>query len=70
MSVLTIERKVLEKNESIAAELRESFNENKIFSINLVMSSIGGLLISTNRHLDCIALSIFFMLLEAVSKPP
>lgn len=42
MSRLTIERKVLEKNDSIAAELRESFNENKIFSINLVSSPGSG----------------------------
>jgi hydrogenase nickel incorporation protein HypB len=42
MSRLTIERKVLEKNDSIAADLRISFNENKIFSINLVSSPGSG----------------------------
>lgn len=42
MSRLTIERKVLEKNDSIAAELRESFKKNKIFSINLVSSPGSG----------------------------
>jgi len=42
MSRLTIERKVLEKNDSIAADLRESFQENKIFSINLVSSPGSG----------------------------
>ncbi len=42
MSRLTIERKVLEKNDSIAAELRESYKRNKIFAINLVSSPGSG----------------------------
>lgn len=42
MSRLTIERKVLEKNDSIAAELRESYKKNKLFAINLVSSPGSG----------------------------
>jgi hydrogenase nickel incorporation protein HypB len=42
MSRLTIERKVLEKNDAIADELRKSFKGNKIFTINLVSSPGSG----------------------------
>lgn len=42
MSRLTIERKVLEKNDAIANELRESYKDNKIFVINLVSSPGSG----------------------------
>ena len=42
MSRLTIERKVLEKNDAIADDLRKSFKGNKIFSINLVSSPGSG----------------------------
>ena len=42
MSVLTIERKVLEKNDTIAASLRELFKSHQIFSINLVSSPGSG----------------------------
>jgi len=42
MSRLTIERKVLEKNDAIANDLRESYEDNKIFAINLVSSPGSG----------------------------
>lgn len=42
MSVITVERKVLEKNDSIASEIRKSFSDKKIFSINLVSSPGSG----------------------------
>ena len=42
MSVLTIERKVLEKNDSIAASIRNLFKSHNIFSINLVSSPGSG----------------------------
>lgn len=42
MSVITVERKVLEKNDNIASEIRKSFFEKKIFSINLVSSPGSG----------------------------
>jgi hydrogenase nickel incorporation protein HypB len=42
MSVITIERKVLEKNDELAAKNRELFRKNKIFSANLVSSPGSG----------------------------
>lgn len=42
MSVITIERKVLEKNEEIARENRNLFKQHKLFTINLVSSPGSG----------------------------
>ena len=42
MSVITIERKVLEKNDEIASRNRELFKKNKLFVINLVSSPGSG----------------------------
>ena len=42
MSVISIERKILEKNDSIASEIRKFFTAKKIFSINLVSSPGSG----------------------------
>jgi len=42
MSVLTIERKVLEKNDEIASRNRELFRRNKMFVVNLVSSPGSG----------------------------
>jgi hydrogenase nickel incorporation protein HypB len=42
MNVITIERKVLEKNDEIASRNRALFKENKIFTINLVSSPGSG----------------------------
>ena len=42
MSVITIERKVLEKNDEIARQNRELFERNRIFCINLVSSPGSG----------------------------
>jgi hydrogenase nickel incorporation protein HypB len=42
MSVISIERKVLEKNDAIANQNREKFKENKNFVINLVSSPGSG----------------------------
>lgn len=42
MSRLTIERKVLEKNDAIANDIRSSFTKNNIFAINLVSSPGSG----------------------------
>lgn len=42
MSVLTIERKILEKNDQIAGELREEFNSRGIFALNLLSSPGSG----------------------------
>jgi hydrogenase nickel incorporation protein HypB len=42
MSVLTIERKVLEKNDAIARRNRELFRQKKVFVVNLVSSPGAG----------------------------
>jgi hydrogenase nickel incorporation protein HypB len=42
MSLITVERKVLEKNDAIAAEIRQVLLEHKIFAINLVSSPGSG----------------------------
>jgi hydrogenase nickel incorporation protein HypB len=42
MSVITIERKVLEKNDELAAKNRSIFKENKVFTANLVSSPGSG----------------------------
>ncbi len=42
MSIITIERKVLEKNDEIASKNRELFRKNKIFTANLVSSPGSG----------------------------
>lgn len=42
MSVITVERKVLEKNDQIANELRNKFRSRKIFVINLLSSPGSG----------------------------
>ena len=42
MSVITVERKVLEKNDELAARNREVFRSGKVFAINLVSSPGSG----------------------------
>lgn len=42
MSIITVERKVLEKNDIIASEIRKSLSDKKIFSINLLSSPGSG----------------------------
>ncbi len=42
MSVITIERKVLEKNDQVALKNRELFKENNLFVLNLVSSPGSG----------------------------
>jgi hydrogenase nickel incorporation protein HypB len=42
MSVITIERKILEKNDAIASENRKIFSSKNIFTINLVSSPGSG----------------------------
>lgn len=55
MSVITVERKILKKNDEIAAENRNQFSQNKIFVINLLSSPGSGkttLLEKTIAHLN------------------
>jgi hydrogenase nickel incorporation protein HypB len=42
MSIITIERKILEKNDAVANQNRGSFKEKKIFALNLVSSPGAG----------------------------
>jgi len=42
MSTITVERKILEKNDIIAGQLREEFNSNGIFVVNLLSSPGAG----------------------------
>ena len=42
MSVVTIERKVLEKNDEVAARIRQQLADHRIFAINLVSSPGAG----------------------------
>ncbi len=42
MSVITVERKILKKNDDIAAENRQLFKDNNIFAINLLSSPGSG----------------------------
>lgn len=55
MSIISIERKILEKNDVIAAENRKNFKSKNIFTINLVSSPGAGktsLVERTLHHLD------------------
>ncbi len=52
MSVITIERKVLEKNDEIAAKNRELFRKKKIFTANLVSSPGSGKTSIVERTLE------------------
>lgn len=54
MSVITVERKVLEKNDIVAAENRKKFKENKTFTLNLVSSPGSGKtsLVERTAHLS------------------
>lgn len=42
MSIITIERKVLEKNDELAAQIRNKFKNNNLFVINIVSSPGSG----------------------------
>ena len=54
MSVIKIERKILEKNDEIARENRELLSKNGVFAVNIVSSPGAGktsVLESTLEHL-------------------
>lgn len=52
MSIITVERKILEKNDQIAAELRTKFKAKGIFSINLLSSPGSGKTSLIERTVD------------------
>ena len=54
MSVITIERKVLEKNDEIASKNRELFHRNGLFVLNMVSSPGSGKTSILERTLECL----------------
>ncbi len=64
MSIITIERKILEKNDSIANQNRESFKEKKIFVLNFVSSPGSGKTSLIEKTLDVIKDNIKIAVIE------
>ncbi len=64
MSVLTIERKVLEKNDDVARRNRELFAKNNIFVINLVSSPGSGKTSLLERTLEYLSTSLRVAVVE------
>jgi hydrogenase nickel incorporation protein HypB len=64
MSVITIERKVLEKNDEIAAKNRELFRKKKIFTANLVSSPGSGKTSIVERTLEYFKDRLNFSVIE------
>jgi hydrogenase nickel incorporation protein HypB len=52
MSVITVERKVLQKNDEIASELRQMFKENNLTTFNLLSSPGSGKTTILERTID------------------
>lgn len=52
MNVVTIERKILEKNDAVARKNRDIFGERKIFAVNLVSSPGSGKTTLVERTLE------------------
>ena len=49
MSVITVERKILKKNDEIAAENRQMFTDNQIYVINSVRKWQKAVLVKNNK---------------------
>ena len=64
MSVITVERKVLEKNDLIAQKNRKAFKENNTFTINLVSSPGSGKTSIVERTIHHIKENIKFAVIE------
>jgi len=64
MSVITVERKVLEKNDLIAQKNREAFRQNGTFTINLVSSPGSGKTSIVERTIHHIKDKIKFAVIE------
>lgn len=58
MSLITIERKVLEKNDEIARQNREQFERKRIFSLNIVSSPGSGKTSILERTIDMLKSAI------------
>ena len=52
MSQIAVEKKVLNENQKIAAELREKFREHKILVVNIISSPGSGKTTLLERTLD------------------
>ena len=52
MSVITVERKILQKNDEIAAELRQMFKANNLTTFNLLSSPGSGKTTILERTID------------------
>ncbi len=64
MNVVTIERKILEKNDAVARKIRDTLNERKIFAINLVSSPGSGKTTLVERTLERIKGSVRIAVIE------
>jgi hydrogenase nickel incorporation protein HypB len=64
MSIITIERKVLEKNDEIAIQLRNQFKSGNIFTINIVSSPGSGKTSILERTIESLKSKIKFAVIE------
>ncbi|HVO76258.1 MAG TPA: hydrogenase nickel incorporation protein HypB [Ignavibacteriaceae bacterium] len=64
MSIITIERKILEKNDLIAEENRKKFKEKNIFTLNLVSSPGSGKTSLIEKSLEIINKEIKISVIE------
>ena len=64
MSVITVERKVLEQNDAVAAELRQSFKEKGITVLNLLSSPGSGKTTLLERSLEILRSEIGIAVVE------
>jgi hydrogenase nickel incorporation protein HypB len=64
MNVITIERKVLQKNDEIASKNRELFKNKKIFTINLVSSPGSGKTSLIEKTIELLKDKIKFAVIE------
>jgi hydrogenase nickel incorporation protein HypB len=64
MSIITIERKVLEKNDEIAIQLRNQLKSGNIFTINIVSSPGSGKTSILERTIESLKSKIKFAVIE------
>jgi hydrogenase nickel incorporation protein HypB len=64
MALITIERKILEKNDEIAQNNRELFKKNKIFTINIVSSPGSGKTSLLERTIEALKNKIKIAVIE------
>jgi hydrogenase nickel incorporation protein HypB len=64
MNIITIERKVLEKNDEIALQIRNKLKSNKIFTINVVSSPGSGKTSILERTIESLKSKINFAVIE------